>query len=266
MAGGVKHVVLVGATDGIGLALARSYLRAGWRVGLVGRSPERVATALSEIPVPAPGTPVADVPAADVPAADDTGSFGGEITTAVLDLTDRAAIVPALEDLLVRMGQMDLLIYTAGVMSHGPDDLPEMITVNVTSAMDVLEWAAAYFQDAGRGHVAAIGSVAGDRGRKGHAQYGAGKAALHTYLEGLRHRLHVHGVRVSTIKPGWVRTKMLGGVPAFPPTIQPDDAAERIRRALGRGSEEVYVPGWWRWIMLSLRLMPRALFKRIAPP
>jgi short-subunit dehydrogenase len=102
--------------------------------------------------------------------------------------------------------------------------------------------------------------------------YGASKAALHQYLEGLRARLHPLGVGVTTIKPGWVRTRLLRegssrpGADQSPLTIDVDRAAEAIVRGLERGRDAFFVPFWWAPIALVLRLLPRALFKRFAPP
>ncbi|HSR41264.1 MAG TPA: SDR family NAD(P)-dependent oxidoreductase, partial [Longimicrobiales bacterium] len=134
-------------------------------------------------------------------------------------------------------------------------------------AIHVLERAADYFEAAGGGRIAAIGSVAGDRGRRGHPVYGASKAALHQYLEGLRHRLHGSGVGVTTVKPGWVRTRMLGEEAAGSRlAVDVDRAAEDVIRGLRQGRDVFYVPWWWGTVALALRVMPRTVYKRIAPP
>lgn len=236
--------MLVGATHGIGLALAEAYAERSWRVGLVGRDPARVRNEVRRLREAYPGTTVE----------------GG-----VLDVTRRDQVEPALEALLVTLGQMDLLVYCAGVMDAGPGASSSMLEVNVLGAVDVLEWAAARLTDVGEGRLAAIGSVAGDRGRKGNPVYGASKAALHAYLEGLRHRLHPAGVGVTTIKPGWVRTRMLGEVPGFPPSVGPSRAAELMVAGLDAGRDVFYVPRWWGLVSAGLRALPRALYKRVAP-
>ena len=271
----MRHVVLVGATDGMGLALAREYAGRSWRVAVMGRDRDKVQDVVNTLSEEHPG---------------------GTVVGGVLDVADAEAVVPALESTLDTLGQMDLLVYCAGVLEEtstgrpadtaadtGPGAHPvaaptapdgsvasnaarSMFAVNTLGAIAVMEWAACYFVQAGQGHVAALGSVAGDRGRKGNPAYGASKAALHQYLEGMRARLHPHGVRVSTVKPGWVRTRMLGDVPGFPPSISAPRAAELIRRGLDAGRESFYVPAWWEVVTLVLRLMPRFLFKRMAPP
>lgn len=244
----MKGVLLVGATDGIGRALARSYLEEGWRVGVVGRSREKLDRVSEELAEEHPD---------------------GWVSPVRCDVTDSAAVPGAFEEALRKLGHLHLMVYCAGLMAGG-DSAGEryaatarMLEVNLAGAVHFLELAADYFAAAGRGHLAAIGSVAGDRGRKGNPGYGASKAGLHAYVEGLRHRLHGRGVRVSAVKPGWVNTRMLARDRAA--AIEPEDAARRIRRGLRAGKEVFYVPAWWRVVSLGLRLTPRWLYKRIAP-
>lgn len=244
----MKGVLLVGATDGIGLALARRYLADGWRVGLVGRSREKLSRVRDRLKRQHPN---------------------GWLSPVHCDVTDASRARPAFEEALEGMGHLHLMVYCAGVMSNGfsPDErhaaTSEMLDVNLAGAVHFLELGADYFVAAGRGQLAALGSVAGDRGRKGNSGYGASKAGLHAYLEGLRHRLQGTGVRVSTVKPGWVATRMLEDVPRS--AVEPDAAAAKIRRGLSRGREVFYVPAWWRLVSVALRLTPRWLYKRIAP-
>jgi short-subunit dehydrogenase len=172
---------------------------------------------------------------------------------------------------------MDLFVYCAGVLRPGDGVTSdaaadrEMMDVNATGAVHLLGLAADHCRLARRGHLAAIGSIAGDRGRKGNPAYGASKAALHTYLEGLRNRLHPYGVRVTTVKPGYVRTRMLarreGAAAGWPAgSITAEDAARRIARGLDRGREVFYVPAWWGLVAFALRHTPRFVFKRLGPP
>jgi len=187
------------------------------------------------------------------------------------DLTDDARVQPAFEEAARGLGQVDLVVYCAGVMPDRPADpeaafraAREMFEVNVLGAIHLLELAADHMAAAGGGTVAALGSVAGERVRKGNPAYGASKAALHAYLEGLRFRLHGTGVKVVTVKPGFVNTRMLAGRPA-PGAIEPAEAARRIADGIRRGRESFFVPGWWGLVGLALRSVPRPLFKRIGP-
>lgn len=246
----MRHVMIVGATDGIGLALARHYLDGGWRVGLVGRDPEKLDRVVEELR---------------------EGARPGRVAGEVCDVTDHDAVGPAFESLLASLGQLDLMIYCAGVLppAEGGGEqrfraARSMFEVNTVGAVHFLELGADYMAELGKGTLAALGSVAGERGRGGNPAYNASKAGLHAYLGGLRHRLHGTGVTVCTVKPGFVKTKMLGEDPP-PVAIEAEDAAARIADGLRKGREVFFVPRWWWLVGVALRLMPRWLFKRIGP-
>jgi short-subunit dehydrogenase len=140
----------------------------------------------------------------------------------------------------------------------------DAIAVNATSAVSLLTLAASYFEPRERGVIAAISSVAGDRGRASNYVYAAAKNLLSTFLQGLRHRLAPKGIRVVTIKPGFVRTPMTtrftqsGFLWADPASIAPG-----IVRALEKKNGEVYLPWFWYWIMLVLRHIPERLFLKL---
>lgn len=137
------------------------------------------------------------------------------------------------------------------------------LDVNHTGAMSVLERFAAEMEARRWGFLAAVSSVAGDRGRKSNYHYGAAKAALTTYLEGLRHRLHASGVRVTTLKPGFVDTRMTFGMKVPAPLLTSAEKAGRLCvRAILRGRGTAYVPEYWRLILLLIRHLPEFIFKK----
>ncbi len=139
------------------------------------------------------------------------------------------------------------------------------LDVNYTGAMSVLEHFATLFETRGSGFIAAVSSVAGDRGRQSNYIYGAAKAALSVYLCGLQNRLFKRGVYVTTIKPGFMDTKMTWGMdlPARLLT-DPEQAAGIAVQAILKGRGEAYVPGYWRLIMLIIRHIPGMVFKRLS--
>jgi short-subunit dehydrogenase len=110
----------------------------------------------------------------------------------------------------------------------------------------------------------ALSSVAGDRGRASNAVYGASKAGLAAFLSGLRNRLHASGVRVVTVKPGFVDTPMTARLPKNPLYSPPERVANDLVRAVDRGRDVVYTPWWWRLVMLAVRLVPERIFKRLS--
>ena len=113
------------------------------------------------------------------------------------------------------------------------------------------------------GHIVGIGSIAGDRGRRGMPAYTASKAGLHTYLEGMRNRLWREGVTVTTIKLGQVETDMLKNADRKRNPIAADRAAELIWRAIEKRKQTVYVPSWWRLIGLAIQHLPSLIFRRL---
>ena len=164
---------------------------------------------------------------------------------------------------------MDELYYVAGVM---PDvridefDLAkdrQQVQVNMLGCMAWCNAAARRFLARKAGCIVGISSVAQDRGRVGRPGYNASKAGMDTFLEGLRNRLWRHGVRVTTIRPGFVETPMTASL-KLKGAISADRAAGLVLRARDREKAIVYVPGKWRWIMLVIRSIPSFLFRRLS--
>ncbi len=138
------------------------------------------------------------------------------------------------------------------------------LEVNFVSAVSILTILAAYLEEQGTGCLAVISSVAGDRARAGNYVYGAAKGGLATFLAGLRRRLAGTGVSVLTIKPGFVDTPMTRHLPKNALYASAERVGGRIHRALVAGRPDVlYVPWYWRWIMLVLRTLPEWLFRRL---
>ena len=137
------------------------------------------------------------------------------------------------------------------------------IDTNFLAAVSILNLLAAELEANRQGFLAAISSVAGDRGRQSNYMYGAAKAGLTVYLQGLRNRLSRSGVRVITIKPGFVDTRMTFGRPGMFLVASPETAAKRIVRAILGGKEVTYVPGFWRFVMFGIRAIPEKMFKKI---
>lgn len=139
----------------------------------------------------------------------------------------------------------------------------KIIVSNFTGAASILSHCANYFEPLQRGFIIGISSVAGDRGRQSNYVYGAAKGALSLYLQGLRNRLFASGVRVITIKPGFVDTAMTYGLPGLFLVASPQAIGERIVAALGKSSDVVYLPWFWRYIMLIIKHIPEPIFKRM---
>lgn len=137
------------------------------------------------------------------------------------------------------------------------------VDTNLTGAISILEVAARYFEQRQRGFITIISSVAGDRGRKKNYIYGASKAGLNVYAQGLRNRLHSANVKVTTIEPGFVDTRMTYGREGLFLVASPERAGRDIVRATLAGRAIAYVPWFWRWIMGAVCAIPEWKFKRM---
>jgi short-subunit dehydrogenase len=247
MAGEFRHAVVVGASSGIGEALARRLAAAGARVALVARRSERLRSIVDEI-----------------------NGAAGEVRafTFIHDVQDAEAVPALFQEIAQTLGGLDLVVYASGVMHRvafdeydTAKDL-EMISVNLAGAVAWLDPAAERFGRLGRGTIVGISSVAGDRGRSGNPAYNASKAGLDTYLEGLRNRIaRKRRVRVVTVKPGFVDTAMSQGMGRLFWLISADRAAEIILRKARKGSATAYVPARWRFLMWVIRSIPSVVFR-----
>ncbi len=161
--------------------------------------------------------------------------------------------------------RLGVVVAFHGIMGDR-DGFAAMLQVNCASIAELFEAVADQSVQAGDKPVfAAISSVAGDRGRQSNYPYGASKAALDAYLSGLRNRLHPLGLRVVTIKPGFVRTRLTAGkvTPRSPLLAEPAQVAADIRRAIEGSANVVYTRWFWSPIMTVIRCIPEFIFKRL---
>lgn len=235
-------VLIVGATSGIARAVAGVYAERGARVVLAGR----------------------DVAALEEDAADLRIRSKAEVEVRPFDALDPSAGDGLLEGLHV-----DCAVLCHGVMldndaaRQDPDAHRRMIEVNYTSYALLLEKLADTMQGRG-GVIAVLSSVAGDRGRGSNYCYGATKAALTAYADGLRGRLHGSGVHVVTVKPGPTATAMTAHLPGQSKMADPKSVAKQIARAIDKRTNILYTPGKWRLIMAVIRAIPEFIFKKLA--
>ncbi len=138
----------------------------------------------------------------------------------------------------------------------------EAITTNALSVIALLTLIANRFEQQGSGTIAVISSVAGDRGRQSNYVYGTAKSAVSTFAQGLRNRLARTGVKVVTIKPGFVDTPMTAAFKKGALWATPGAVAKRIHRAMAKGEDVVYTPWFWRWIMAIIKAVPESIFKK----
>jgi short-subunit dehydrogenase len=244
-----KRAIIIGASSGIGAALAQKMAREGYLLALLARREEYLKT-----------------------LCEDINRASGEIRARyyVHDVADTKAVPALLRQIVSELGGLDVFVYNSGILLPVKVDEfdfekdRQMLEANTLGAMAWLNPVAAMFQDAKSGTIVGVGSVAGDRGRVGAPAYNTSKAALHTYLEALRNRLTRHGVAVLTVKPGFVATAMLKASPRTFWVITPEQAAEDILKAMRARKQVIYTPARWGLLMFIIRHIPSFVFRRLS--
>lgn len=246
-----RRAIVVGASSGIGAALASKLANQGYSVALLARREKPLKALCEEI-----------------------NKSCGEVRAQyyVHDVTDYPTIPGLLQRIINDLGGLDLFVYNTGIQNFVRLDEfnfeadRQMFEINTLGAVAWLNPVSAMFQSLKAGHIVGISSVAGDRGRIGAPVYNASKAALTTYLEALRNRLTRLGVTVLTVKPGFVETELLkaAGAKRLFWVISPDQAADGIWNAIKSRKQTVYVPGQWALLMLIIRHIPSIIFRKLS--
>jgi decaprenylphospho-beta-D-erythro-pentofuranosid-2-ulose 2-reductase len=242
---GKEPVLILGAASDIARALARAYAAEGHPLYLAARNPDRLTADAEDLRIRW-GIPV------EVHPFD------------VLDTAGHSAFLDALTP------PPDIVACVVGLLGDHNRSINDaaaaelVMRTNYIGPALVLEAAARRMERVKRGTIIGISSVAGDRGRRSNYVYGSAKAGLTAYLSGLRARLHESGVRVITVKPGFVDTRMTEGMPLPKPlTAQPEEVARAVVAAGRRKRDVIYVRPIWRPIMTIIRHLPEPLFKRV---
>lgn len=244
-----KRALIIGASSGLGAALARELVSQGYHLALVARRRERLEALSEEI-----------------------NSSEGEKKAIFFahDVTEYQSVPALFQQITREIGGLDLFIYSAGhqeSMTFDEYDFDKdkaMIDVNLLGAVAWLGQAALRFERAKAGHIVGISSIAGDRGRRLNPGYNTSKAGFNTYLEALRNRVARYGVTVTTVKPGFMETDLLKHASRTMWVISPESAAGQIWKAIRRKKQTVYVPKRWRYFMYIIKYMPSFIFRRLS--
>ena len=240
----------MGATRGMGRALARKIGARGDRLFLLGHDLPDLQRSASDLAVRA--------------------GLEGEVGVAVCDLTKPETFAPALEAADAALSGFDTVIVTAGLFATQPvleADLElasRVLTVNFANTVIFCEHARRRLLGRGGGTLCVFSSVAGDRGRKPVVLYGAAKAGLSRYLEALDHAHRNQGLVTICVKPGFVKTSMTEGLPVPPFAGEPEGVADLVLKAIERGKPEVYAPTMWALIMAVIKGLPRFVMRRLS--
>ena len=241
-------VLIIGATSAIAHETAKCFARDGAELFLVARTPEKLTA-----------------------VADDLKVRGAKCAeTFLLDVSDLERHQEMFDTAIAALEWLDMLLIAHGTLGDqrkcelSVAETMKELTNNCTSVLSLLTISANYFEQRRRGCIAVISSVAGDRGRGSNYVYGTAKAAVSTFLQGLRNRLTKSGVAVLTIKPGVIDTPMTASVKKGLLTARPEGVGRSIYRAMRQGKDVVYLPWFWRPIMFVVRSIPERTFKKLS--
>lgn len=242
-----KNILIIGATSAIAEAVARLYAAQGEKLYLVGRNEQRLAIISNDLCI--------------------RGASEVIINTFIAE--DFSSHQALLQKVYKTFGKIDVALIAHGNL---PDqkameqNAPETLVACNTNAMSVISLLTHLgnrFEDQKSGTIAVITSVAGDRGRQSNYVYGAAKAMVSVFLQGLRNRLYHSHVNVLDIKPGFVDTPMTAHIPKGGALwAQPEIIAKDILNAIEKKKDILYTPFFWRYIMLIIRNIPECIFKR----
>lgn len=238
----MKSAIVIGATSGIGRALATLLASNGYVVGLAGRR-VHLLTELQE-------------------------GLGTACHIKAIDVSKPSEAIRLLQELIAEMKKVDLFVISAGTGFINPDLNweweRETIDVNVSGFAAMANVASEHLQANGTGQLVGISSLAAVRGGGGSPAYNASKAFVSNYLEGLRHRFVKHNlpVVVTNVQPGFIDTAMAKGEGLFW-VASPEKAAMQIFNAIQKRKSHIYVTRRWRLIAWLLKAMPDWLYYKL---
>lgn len=241
----MKNVLILGATSVMAQAVAREFGGNGFRLMLAVRHPDHLSDFEKDFEIRYKTKP-------------DLLQFDA------LDMGKHKSFYDSLPV------KPDVVVCVFGYMTdqlRAQKDFTEarcMIDTNLTGAVSILEIVAQDMENRKQGCIIGVSSVAGDRGRRSNYIYGCGKAGFTAYLSGLRNRLSSSNVHVMTVKPGFVYTRMTDGMklPA-PITAKPEQVGRAIYQGYLKQKDVIYTLWMWRYIMMIIRCIPEAFFKRM---
>jgi hypothetical protein len=245
----MQNILIIGAASAIAEATARIFAAQGSNLFLMARSEERLSTIAGDLKV----------------------RGATSVRSAAFDANEIDSHQSALDDACASMGRIDIVLVAYGTLGdqkkceQEPTEALREMQTNAMSTISLLSRLANIMERQGSGTIAVISSVAGDRGRPANYVYGAAKAAVTTFCEGLRSRLYKKGVHLLTIKPGMVDSPMTEGMD-LPAALlaKPEQVAGDIVEAIRRRQDVLYTPWYWRFVMMGIIHLPVKLFKRLS--
>ena len=242
----MSYILIIGAKSDVAKATARKYAKHGYDLCLAARDSDELKEFAVDVTVK-------------------TQRIVKLIDLDILDYKSHQAFYDCLEE--KPLGVISAIGYLGEHEKAQTDfnEAKQIMDTNYTGVVSLFNIIANDFEHRRSGFMVGISSVAGDRGRESNYIYGSAKAALTSYLSGLRNRLYDAKVHVMTVKPGFVDTKMTKGMD-LPNrlTAQPEEVAEDIYKAQQKGNNVIYTKWMWRWMMLIIRNIPESQFKKMS--
>ncbi|MBX3042316.1 MAG: SDR family oxidoreductase [Candidatus Kapabacteria bacterium] len=245
----MKNVLIFGATSAIAQETAKQFAVSGYNLALAARSHTKTLAVIEDIRT---NYPLANAKFYQFDA---------------LEYDKHSEII---QNVVNDFGNIDIVMIAHGTLTDNVDTrqnfelFHKSFENNAISVFSISELVAEYFKDQKKGSLVVISSVAGDRGRQSNYVYGAAKGAVSIYLQGLRNRLSKSNVNVITVKPGFVDTPMTAHLPKNFLFAKPADIAKGIIDAIDNQKNVVYLPFFWKFIMLIIKLIPESIFKRLS--
>lgn len=240
-------ILVIGASSAIAKATARVYAERKDELFLVARSEERLQDLVADL-----------------------GVRGAEsVGYSVLDLNKFNEHKKAIDAAIDFLDTIDVVLVCHGSLPDQPQAevnfklAQKEINTNGLSVISLLTLLAEKLILQGNGTIAVITSVAGDRGRQPNFVYGAAKSMVSVYLQGLRGKLFPLNVNVVDIRPGLVDSPMTSHLKKGALWSSPETVANKIVRSIEKRKHTIYAPGYWRFIMFIVRLIPEFIFKRL---
>jgi len=244
---GRRGILVVGATSAIAQEAAKLFAADGDALVLVARDADKLAIVAADLKVR--GAARVDCVTADANDFDRHDEL--------IDAAERA------------LGRVDVVLIAHGTLGdqlrsqQSWAETERELRTNLLSTLSLVTRVANRFEEQRGGSIVVVSSVAGDRGRQSNYVYGSAKAGVSAFLAGARNRLHAAGVHVMTVKPGFVDTPMTAHLPKNALFVGPERVGKTIYDGVRRRRDVVYVPRFWRPVMLLIRSIPEAVFKRL---
>lgn len=240
-----NKVLILGATSDIALALAELFAEKQYMLMLAARDISRLQTTKSDLEI----------------------RYGATVQLYIFDSLKpetHATFYEQLEE------WPDIVVCVFGYLGDHAAAMKDwsecyrILFTNYVGAVSILNIIANDFEERRQGTIVGISSVAGERGRQSNYFYGSAKAGFTAYLSGLRNRLFKSNVHVLTVKPGFVRTRMIEGIQTPAPlTAQPRQVAAQVFNAIRKKKNVIYALPLWKWIMWIIRNIPEGIFKKL---